>query len=59
MASGMKFVPWFTGREDYDRVRQLVPNVEALPASFDDWEKGALKAIDKMKKAGHRETDSR
>jgi hypothetical protein len=51
MARGLKFKEWFRCREDYDRVRQLVPNAEALPLTFDDWQKGALETISKMEKA--------
>ncbi len=51
MASGLRVVPWFNTAEDYDAVRRVMPNLETLSSSFDEWQKGALELIEKMEKA--------
>jgi hypothetical protein len=49
----MKAIPfyWFE-REDYEQVRCLIPNDKQIPASFDQWEQGALKQISQLEARG-------
>jgi hypothetical protein len=50
--AGLKFVHWFTSREDYDLVRKLVGEVKGLPPSFDQWHEEASKLVENLEKGG-------
>jgi hypothetical protein len=42
---------WFE-REDYERVRCLIPNDKQIPGSFDEWEEAATKQIAELEARG-------
>jgi hypothetical protein len=42
---------WFN-RDDYERVRRLIPNDKQIPDSFDEWEQAATKQIAELELRG-------
>jgi hypothetical protein len=42
---------WFE-RDDYERVRRLIPNDKQIPGSFEDWEQVATKQIAELEARG-------
>ena len=50
MKSAIPFY-WFE-RDDYERVRRLIPNDRHIPDSFDEWEQSAIKQIAQLEARG-------
>ena len=50
MMSAIPFY-WFQ-RDDYERVRRLIPNDRHIPDTFDDWEQSAIKQIAQLEARG-------
>jgi hypothetical protein len=42
---------WFE-RDDYERVRRLIPNDKQIPGSFEEWEQAATKQIAELEARG-------
>lgn len=44
-------VSWFT-RDEYDALRRLLPNVDNLPNTFDEWSEATAKQIAELESHG-------